>query len=264
MAYDADWNWIDDLGSDWSWDNLDQDLGLSDASYNAGSTDWSWLKDFGGTALNFLGSQGGGAALGGLLGYLGARDAPNSVTSTQAPWLPQQPYLLDAFEQAAAASKGDPITAKANQNYSSILQGPTVNPMLGLNNPYLQQSIDNANADVTRAMNPALIAANKASGSYGNSGVAETYGRALSDAYSQNATGMRMQDYTNQQNLQQQNVNNTLGFTTNAQNWAAQPASNYANTIRGTYGGQSTTPLYSNPTTGLLGGAMTGYKLAGG
>lgn len=262
MAYDSDWNWVDTTDN-WSWDTMDQDLGLSSSSYDAGSTDWSWLKDFGGAALNFLGSPGGGAALGGLLGYLGARDSPSSVTQTQEPWLAQQPFLLDAFNQAAAA-KANPLAAKANENYASILNQPTVNPMLGMNNPYLTTAIDQANADVTRAMNPALIAANRASGSYGNSGVAETYGRALTDAYSKNANEMRMADYTNQQNLQQQNVNNTLGFTTNAQNWAAQPASNYANTIRGTYGGTSTTPLYNNPTAGLLGGAMTGYKLGGG
>lgn len=263
MAYDSDWNWVDTTDN-WSWDTMDQDLGLSSSSYDAGSTDWSWLKDFGGAALNFLGSPGGGAALGGLLGYLGQRDAPNTETQTQEPWLAQQPFLLDAFQMAANAAKGNDQVEKANQNYSAVLSGPTVNPMLGMNNPYLTTAIDQANADVTRAMNPALIAANRASGSYGNSGVAETYGRALTDAYSQNANNMRMADYTNQQNLQQQNVNNTLGFTTNAQNWAAQPASNYASTIGQQYGGVKSTPLYNNPTAGLLGGAVTGYKMFGG
>ena len=268
-----DWNnltgdsWWGDAGSgDYTnlFDNLYSDPGYTGAvTDTAGNTDWSWLTNLGGTALNFLGSQNGaGTALGGLLGYLGARDAPNATTTTTAPWLPQQPYLLDAFQGAASAAKGNDLTTQANTNYQSLLGGPTTNPMLGLNNPYLQTSIDNANADVTRSMMPAMNQANRASGSFGNSGIADTYGKALTDAYAQNANSMRMQDYSAQQGLQQQAVNNTLGFTTNAQNWAAQPSQNYANTVRGTYGGTSTTPLYSNPYTGALGGAMAGYTVS--
>ena len=265
--YDTSGNtdWASIYGNDTA--NLDPSW-FSGDSYNtatdaSGGMDWSWIKDVGGAALNFLGSQSGGTALGGLLGYLGARNAPTSTTTVSEPWLPQQPFLLDAFNQAAAA-KGSPISAKANENYTQLLQQPVVNPMLGMDNPYLTKSIDLANQDVTRAMNPAIIQANRASGSYGNSGIADIYGKKLTDAYANNATNMRLADYTNQQNLQQQAVNNTLGFTTNAQNWASQPASNYANTVRGTYGGSSTTPLYSNTTSGLLGGALVGNKLMGG
>jgi hypothetical protein len=262
-------DWWSDLQTDGSGDWLTYDDWGNDAnlasdyadSLSGNTSNWSWLSDVGKAAIGALGSQGGMTALGGLLGYMGSKNNPSSITQTQEPWTPQQPFLIDAFQGAAAAAKGNPLTTKANENYTALLGGPTVNPMLGLDNPYLQQSIDLANADVTRAMNPALIAANRASGSYGNSGVAETYGRALGDAYSQNATNMRMQDYAQQQGLQQQAVNNTLGFTTNAQNWAAQPSQNYANTVRGTYGGTSTTPLYSNPYSGLLGGAMAGYTM---
>ena len=266
------WDWLTDLfGSDstqyfddWNTgsDLSTSDLGMLGDSYNTtDTTDWSWLSDLGGTALNYLGSQGGATALGGLLGYLGSRDTPNATTTKSEPWLAQQPFLLDAFNQAAAASKGDPLTVKANLNYGNVLGGPTVNPMLGLDNPYLQTAIDNANQDVTRAMMPAINQANRASGSYGNSGVAQTYGKALTDAYSQNANTMRMQDYSAQQALQQNAVNNTLGFTTNANTWASQPAANYAATVRGNYGSATTTPLYSNPYTSALGGAIAGYQL---
>lgn len=279
MSDGTDWSWLGNSGSssspiDWStydWTNLPDVSGSAQNAIGTGtslaptsSTDWSWLTKLGGSALSALGTQGGGAALGGLLGYLGAKNTPSSTTTTTEPWLAQQPYLMDAFNGAASAAKGNSQTDKANANYSSVLNGPTVNPMLGQNNPYLQTAIDNANADVNRSMMPAMNAANKASGSYGNSGVAQTYGKALTDAYSQNANNMRMTDYTNQQNLQQQNVNNTLGFTTNANSWAAQPSQNYASTVRGNYGQSSTTPLYSNTASGLLGGAVTGYKLAGG
>lgn len=259
-------NWADMYGYGNDLNNVDWS-GFGDAATQAGetsgSTDWSWLSNLGSGALNFLGSSGGGgAALGGLLGYLGSKNTPASTTTTQEPWLAQQPFLLDAFNQAAAASKANPQVEKANQNYTSVLNGPTVNPMLGLNNPYLNTAIDNANADVTRAMMPAMNQANRASGSYGNSGVSQTYGKALTDAYSQNATNMRMQDYSAQQGLQQNAVNNTLGFTTNANTWASQPAANYAATVRGNYGNATTTPLYSNPYTSALGGAMAGYQMS--
>lgn len=257
-------NWWDSAGSgDYSnlFSNLTSDPSYTNVTGDGGTTDWSWLSNLGNTALNYLGTQGGSTALGGLLGYLGARNAPSSTTTTSEPWLAQQPFLLDAFQGAASAAKGNDQTTKANANYSSVLNGPTVNPMLGTDNPYLKKAIDNANADVNRAMLPAMNAANRASGSYGNSGIADTYGKALTDAYSKNATDMRMADYGTQQGLYQNAVNNTLGFTTNANNWASQPAANYAATIRGNYGSSNTTPLYSNPYSSALGGAMAGYTL---
>lgn len=205
--------------------------------------------------------KAGTALIGGLLGGTNGAKQAGTTTTTTAPWTSQQPYLLDVFNQAKAASQGSPLTQKANQNYASVLSGPTSNPMLGLDNPYLQQSIDYANADVNRAMMPAMTAANRASGSYGNSGVADTYSKGLLDAYSRNATNMRMTDYTNQQNLQQQAVNNTLNYTQNANQWNAEPSKLYGQTVQGSYGSTSSTPYYENKYANILGGISTGLGL---
>lgn len=230
------------------------------AAASAGGS--SGLFGIPGLTMSALGTGGSllGTALGGLLGATNGSKQSGTTTTSMEPWKGQQPYLLDAFERARTAANS-PLIGQGQSNYMNVLKGPTVNPMLGMDNPYLKGMIDNANSDVTRAMMPAMNQANYASGSFGNSGVADTYSKNLTDAYSRNATNLRFQDYTNQQNLQQQAVNNTLGFTSNANNYAAQPAQNYAQTVQGNYGGTTTTPYYSNPLSGILGGAMVGNKI---
>lgn len=212
--------------------------------------------------------QGGsllGAGLGGLAGLLGGAKQAGTTDVTQTPWGPQQPFLLDAWSKAKAASEANnPLRNQAESNYQSVLQGPTKNPMLGLDNPYLQTQIDNANNDVTRAMMPAMIQANKASGSFGNSGVADIYGKAMTDAYSKNANDMRYKDYYAQQQLQKDAVGNTLGFTTGSSQFNAAPAQDYAKTVQGSYGGTTSSPYFTNPASSMLGGATLGYNLFGG
>ena len=205
-----------------------------------------------------------GTALGGLLGSTNGAKQAGTTTVTQAPWSGQQPFLLDAFQKAKDASSGGPLQTRANANYQAGLQGPMQNPMLGMDNPYLVKTIDNANSDVNRAMLPAMNQANRASGSFGNSGVADIYGKALTDAYSRNATSMRMLDYTNQQGLNENAVNRTLGLTTGANTFAAQPAQNYAQTIQGNYGGSTSTPYYNNPVLGAMGGMQIGNQIGYG
>lgn len=212
--------------------------------------------------------QGGsllGAGAGALAGLLGGAKQAGTTDVTQTPWGPQQPFLLDAWAKAKAASEANnPIQSQANSNFQSVLQGPTKNPMLGLDNPYLQTQIDNANNDVTRAMMPAMIQANKASGSFGNSGVADIYGKAMTDAYSKNANDMRYKDYYAQQQLQKDAVGNTLGFTTGSSAFNAAPAQDYAKTVQGNYGGTTSSPYFTNPASSMLGGATLGYNLFGG
>lgn len=233
---------------------------VMDAATAAGSS--GGLFGIPGLTMSALGSGGSllGTVLGGLLGATNGSRQSGATTISHEPWSGQQQYLLDAFERARSAANS-PLIGMGALNYMNVLRGPTINPMLGMDNPYLKGMIDNANSDVTRAMMPAMNQANYASGSFGNSGVADTYSKNLTDAYSRNATNLRFQDYTNQQNLQQQAVNNTLGFTSNANNYAAQPAQNYAQTVQGNYGGTTTTPYYSNPLSGILGGAMVGNKI---
>jgi hypothetical protein len=255
-------------------------LGFNSANAMLGAINPSWLSA-GGSFLTdaatqaakkvassavsgALGGSGSllGAGLGGLLGSLGTGSKPAGTTDiTQTPWGPQQAYLLDAWNKAKAASGDNPLQTQANSNYSSVLSGPTTNPMLGLDNPYLQKQIDYANQDVTRAMMPAMNQANIASGSFGNSGVADTYGKAMTDAYWKNANDMRYKDYYAQQQLQKDAVGNTLGFTTGASAYNSAPSQNYAKTVQGNYGGTTSSPYFTNPTNNILGGAAIGSQL---
>ena len=203
-----------------------------------------------------------GALLGGLAGSYGGAKQDGTINTTQTPWGPQQPYLLDAWEKAKQASN-NPINTQAQSNYQSVLQGPTTNPYLGQDNPYLQKQIDNTNDDVTRAMMPAMNQANKASGSFGNSGVADIYSKNMTDAYSRNANDMRFKDYYAQMQLQKDAVNNTLGFTQGSSAFNAAPAQDYAKTVQGNYGGTKSEPYFTNPANSILGGATLGYNLFG-
>lgn len=252
--------------------------------YGAEATGLEWLKSQlpSGTSSDTLaklgkvlfgsggtGTEGGGsggfnllgALLGGGLGALGGGSKQaGTINTTQTPWGPQQPYLLDAWEKAKQAS-GNPINTQAQSNYQSVLSGPTSNPMLGLDNPYLTKQIDNANSDVTRAMMPAMNQANKASGSFGNSGVADIYSKNMLDAYSRNANDMRYKDYYGQQQLQKDAVNNTLGFTQGSSAFNAAPSQDYAKTVQGSYGGTKSEPYFTNQTNSILGGATLGSQL---
>jgi hypothetical protein len=203
-----------------------------------------------------------GALLGGLAGSYNGAKQDGTINTTQTPWGPQQPYLLDAWEKAKQASN-NPINTQAQSNYQQVLQGPTTNPYMGQDNPYLQKQIDNTNADVTRAMMPAMNQANKASGSFGNSGVADIYSKNMTDAYSRNANDMRFKDYYAQMQLQKDAVNNTLGFTQGSSAFNAAPAQDYAKTVQGNYGGTKSEPYFTNPASSILGGATLGYNLFG-
>ena len=87
------------------------------------------------------------------------------------------------------------------------------NPYAG-SNPYLQQQIDATTADATRAWqnatNPQFDAAARASGSFGNTAIEQQRGQAMSDwgrNLSNTIGNMRMQDYTQQQQLAEAALN---------------------------------------------------------
>ncbi len=93
---------------------------------------------------------------------------------------------------------------------------PQANPYGG-QNPYLQQNIDQSLGDVTRAYNlnvkPQQARANVMSGSFGNSGLAEQQSeqqRQLAQELGRVSSGMRMQDYTQQQQLADSAANRDL------------------------------------------------------
>ena len=141
-----------------------------------------------------------------------------------APW---QQQGLQA--QAQRAMSGSPVMNAANQALPQMFQGggqatanaygpvqAQANPYAG-SNPYLGQQIDAAMGDVTRNWNnvqkPQWDTAMQRSGSFGNSGVMQANQMAQSDMQrnlGQIASGMRFNDYTQQQQLGESAANRAL------------------------------------------------------
>ena len=154
------------------------------------------------------------------------------------------------------------------ERMSNVAGGPTSNPYTGQDNPYLTSSINNASQDAMRNLMPAFDQAQRASGSFGNSGVAETFGHAAANTLGHIATDARMQNYGEQAQLAQQGVQNTIGAL--GPLYSAGAASslnpwtnlkNYGSVVTGNYGGTSSQPIYTNPISNALGGAMMGSQI---
>lgn len=123
---------------------------------------------------------------------------------------PWQQQSLQA--QASRAMQGNPLLPAAQQTLQAQFQGEqpgaTANPYLGEGNPYLTQSIGDAQGDLVRAWNtvqaPAFDTAMSRSGSFGNANVAQAAGFGA-DALQRNlgrvATDMRLADLTQRRQL---------------------------------------------------------------
>lgn len=214
-----------------------------------------------------------GAGVGALLGGIGGGSKPSgTTTTTNDPWGPVQPYLLDLFSRAQSqANVGGSLTpdqVAAQSELGKFASGERVNPYLGADNPYLQSVIDNANADTMRAIQPMVNRANAASGSFGNSGVAETYGRMAGEAAAKAATTARYQDYTQQMGLNENDLNRRmsaiqpfLGFANYEQSLPWTNLSNYRSNITGSGGSSQSTPYFTNTAGNVLGGALLGSQV---
>ncbi len=240
----------------------------SDASSGSG-INWGNIAS---SALNGLTSPAGLTTLaGGLLGSLDGSKQTGTETKTQAPWSPQQPYLTDMFAKAKAASDSgaaSPYETSALQGLQGFANGPKTNPLAGVDNPYLTQTINNASQDAMRNLMPMYDQAQRASGSFGNSGVTEAFGRTAADTLGKIATNARMQDYGTQQQLGENAVNRTVSslgpLFSAGQNSASNPWTNinkYGQAITGSYGGTSSQPIYTNQAANMLGGGLLGSQI---
>lgn len=240
----------------------------SDASSGSG-INWGNIAS---SALNGLTSPAGLTTLaGGLLGSLDGSKQTGTETKTQAPWTPQQPYLLDLFNKAKTASDTgamSPYEQTALTGMQGVANGPKTNPLAGVDNPYLTQTINNASQDAMRNLMPMYDQAQRASGSFGNSGVTEAFGRTAADTLGKIATNARMQDYGTQQQLGENAVNRTVSslgpLFSAGQNSASNPWTNinkYGQAITGSYGGTSSQPIYTNPVSNMLGGGLLGSQV---
>ena len=146
--------------------------------------------------------------------------------------------------QAQRAVKGSPVMSAANgaltgffgQQSPGATQNPygpvtpQANPYAG-SNPYLQQNIDSAQGDVVRNWNnvqkPSWETAMQRSGSFGNEGVGMANGMAqegMARQLGNISSGMRMQDYTQQQQLGENAANRGM----QAQQFNSQMGESYA------------------------------------
>lgn len=207
-------------------------------------------------------------------------------------------YLAQGWSATAnRAMQGSPVMGAANANAQKTLEGGYLNA-----NPYLDQTIANAQGDLTSAWNqvqkPAWDTAMQQSGSYGNSGVAQANGYAA-DSLQKNlgriSTDMRGNAYNQERGYQQQmtgmapalaqndyfDSNQLLGVANQAQGYL-QGAQNqnqqwfdeakqyprdqldlYGRAINGTSGGTSTqTQPDPSKASQVVGGALTGAALA--
>lgn len=214
-----------------------------------------------------------GAGIGALLGGVGGGSKPaGTTTTTNDPWGPVQPYLTDLFSRAySQVQRGGQLTPDqiaAQSELGRFASGERVNPYLGMDNPYLQKVIDNASADTIRGIQPMVNRANAASGSFGNSGVAETYGRMAADAVNKGATNLRYQDYTAQMGLNESDLNRRLNALPQFQSFASYEQalpwtniSNYRSNIMGSGGGSQSQPYFTSTASNVLGGALMGSQL---
>lgn len=177
-------------------------------------------------------------------------------TSTTAPWTEAQPYILDlmargqTLSQQPGVSQGmtnaysgmsgvvnNGLQQSANTAVQNILnsnpmnmygmsyQNPYAtqtaaqasNPFLGQNNPYLTSAINTASQTAMDKLTGMFAAQNKASGSFGNSGLAEAQAQTAANTLGGIATNAYMQDYATQQGLMQNQAQFNAGQK-NAQN----------------------------------------------
>ena len=116
-------------------------------------------------------------------------------------------FLQQGFNATAnRAMQGSPLMSQANGQLSNVMGGG----MMG-NNPYLAESISNAQGDLTRSWNnvqkPAFDMAMQRSGSFGNSGVqqANTFAaEGLQQNLGRVASDMRGNAYNTERNFMQQ------------------------------------------------------------
>jgi len=169
---------------------------------------------------------------------LQTQGAQNPFIGMQAQGVQGQGSVMPYAQQIAQqGQQANPWLGKQSQQ----AQGAGSNPF-GANNPFLTQAIDSASADATRnfqtTVQPALAAAQRASGSFGNSAVGEMERNAYSD-FGRNlgniANSARMQDYTAQQQLAENALNRTQA---NNQFNAGLSAADLARNMAGQFQGQ--------------------------
>ena len=132
------------------------------------------------------------------------------------------PYQYAGFDMAANQAFNNQLPQQAQDNLSKTLSGGFMgsqgtNPYAG-SNPFLEQNIQNTLGDMTKQFNmnvaPSMTTNALKSGSFGNSGLMEREDATRSQFaqdLGRTSGNMRMQDYTTQQGLAENQLNRTQG-----------------------------------------------------
>lgn len=181
------------------------------------------------------------------------------------PFSPQQEQALQGITQRAQS--GSPVSTAA-QNYvtSTLNNGPFGNPYLGqLFNQgadQIQNRLSSEFAGAGRNVGASQGVQGQALANFGSQlyGNAYNTGMAAQTAALGNALPVANQDYTDLYQLE-----NAGGQVQNlAQQYAQQPLTNlnqYLAQTNGNVGQAQTTPYFTNPGAGFLGGALLGGQL---
>ena len=156
----------------------------------------------------------------------GAQYTPfgQSTTAAANPW--QQSSWERTYNRGM---QGAPEVSAARGQLTNTIQGGgfSSNPYLQGENPYLQQTIDSTLGDITRNYNqtvrPAMGTANVRSGSFGNSGLAETQAnqeRNLAQELGRASSNLRYGDYTQRAQMYGQERDRQMQATQNAPSFA--------------------------------------------
>jgi hypothetical protein len=155
-----------------------------------------------------------------LQDYLARSQEVANVPYQQSPGTYTGPnqYLTQGWQATAnRAMQGSPVMSAANDQLTKTIGGGYLN-----SNPYLDQTVANAQGDLVKSFNqvqkPAWDTAMQRSGSYGNTGVAQSAGFGA-DTLQQNlgrvATDIRGNAYGQERNLQQQAIGMAPAFAQN-------------------------------------------------
>lgn len=234
-----------------------------------------------------------------LQDFYGRAQEVANTPYTQSPgtYTAPNPYLTAGWDATAnRALQGSPTMDAANQTLQTTLSGGYLNA-----NPYLDQSVANAQGDLVKSWNqvqaPQWDMAMRNSGSFGNTGVAQSaafgadtlqqqLGRVATDmrgnaynterGYMQQAMGLApqyaQQDYADAnallsvgaqaQGFNQAAQNQNQQWFTEAQQYPQQQLSFYGNAL-GVGSGGTSTQTAPDPSTAsqVIGGALTGSQL---
>jgi hypothetical protein len=218
------------------------------------------LLNSGTNLLKSLGGGGGfslpGAGLGALAGLLGGSKQAGTTTTIQdiPDWL--KPYVMGNLNAATAKSielgAQTPLLGPAQDEMMKTIKGDYLRPE---SNPYLKDTVNDALGQVQSRFNSQYMNMQGGGDNMLNSGFQEGLVRNLSAT----ALPMYNQNYQTERNRQFGAATTAPDYTTSQYNAAFSPFTAYSQLTKG-MGSQTTSPYFTNPLAGALGGAALGSQ----